>query len=68
MDEESARTAICRILGAKIKEKPRDYSTAHFPIAANARTDELILWTILEIFRVQNQIIVEDYLTFPVNL
>ena len=29
-----------RELDAKIKRKSRDYSTAHFPIAANARTDE----------------------------
>ena len=40
-NEESARTASWTILGAKIKGKPRDHSTAHIPIAGNARTDEI---------------------------
>ena len=40
-NEESSRTTSWRSLSAKTtKRKSRDNSTAHFPFAANARTDE----------------------------
>ena len=46
----------------KIERKSRDHSTAHFPSAAIARTDEFYerFWRIP---RILNQIIVEDCLT-----
>ena len=39
-DEESASTTSWPNVDSKIKRESRDYSTAHFPIAANARTGE----------------------------
>ena len=40
MHEESVTNSSRRSLSAKIKRKSQDTSTAHFSIAANARTDE----------------------------
>ena len=39
-DEESSRTTSTRGLRAKINRKSRDNSTAHFSVAAKARSDE----------------------------
>ena len=63
---QSARTSSGGSLSAKVERKSRDDSTAHFPIAANARTDDLHDW--FRCFKKWNRITVEDCLTFPVNL
>ena len=41
---QSARISRRWSLSAKVQKKSRDSSTAHFPIAANARTDEFYEW------------------------
>ena len=52
---------------AKNRRKSRNNSTFHFPSAANKCKNKWILWVILEILRMWNQIIVGDCHTFPVK-
>ena len=48
------------------KTRENHETSQHFPIAANARADEFYEM-ILEIFKMVNQIVVEDCLTCPVS-
>ena len=43
-DWESARTSSWWCLRATVKRKSRENSTGHFPLAANARTNEFYEW------------------------
>ena len=67
---EINRAQELRVHEVSVQKLTENRETIQQPtsIAANARTNELILRMILEIFKMWNQIVVEDCLTFPANL